>query len=384
MSRKPEIISQSLTEASKSVAPGLLCFDSETTNHGELLELSVFDIEGVERFHQYFKPRAKSWPTDIHHITPEMVSGSKRFFAYRNEIQRLLWSVNYLLGCALSNDLHTLRRYGVRLKDRHKVLDIQDWFWLLNDCSDRRDRRQTGLAAIAAHYGLGFGDLQAHSATADTKLTLACFKAMADDFIRRYVNLKDYPELKNGVNADNLDVLNRLFVEAYKNALQIYRMRNSAGFIGVLRREQGFVFKYTRYEQLDREGLVLSVEVNDRIKAEEDLKRHFESKQVKGYTGHYFLEDSDFEFIRNYTNNIDIETFREREKSTEKTKKPGNSAFDIVRRIFGVKNKGSQSKENATQPEKNVSIQKRKKSVKTRKPSALNAAKRAMRVIKNR
>lgn len=306
----------------KPVKYPLLCFDSETTNHGELLELSVFDMYGNEVYHKYFKPRAKKWPSDIHHITPDMVADCKRFAAHRNEVRNLLNSTRNLVGCALSNDLNTLRRHGVQLSDaQHTVFEIQNWFWLLNDSSGRQDKHQAGLSTIADHYGLSFGDEHAHSATADTRVTLECFKALVADFDSKYGD-ENTPSVEPILSADadaelaaeSLTELNRRYGKAFQYAMQVYRMNNSAGFINVVRREQGYSLKYSRFKPTGNDNIVFSVPVADRVKAEIDLRNHFEPIQLKGFTGIYAMSESDFDYVRNYTNSIDLATFLARQK----------------------------------------------------------------------
>ena len=285
----------------------LLCFDSETTNHGELLELSVFDVAGNEVYHRYFRPHAKNWPSDIHHITPDMVAGAKRFIAHRGEIGYLINGSKFLLGCALSNDIHNLKRHGVETSDGHVVIDIQSWYWLLRDNTDRREKFQTGLAAIGESYGLDFGEGQAHSATADTKLTLECFKAMVDDFNRQFPD-EDGPE----VDLSDERYLNRLvsrFNEEYKKAMQIYRMRNAGGFVSVVRREQGYSLKFHRILPDDTSKYVLSSAVEDRAAAERELRIFLKHKELKGLTGIYDLREVDFDFLRHYTNEMDEEKY---------------------------------------------------------------------------
>lgn len=299
-----------------SIRYPLLCFDTETTNHGELLELAIYDQDGREVFHKYFRPHASHWPVNIHHITPEKVADCKRFIAYRHEVQRLLNSTDHLVGCALSNDLHTLRRYGVNLHGRHKVHDIQKWHWLLNDTSDRHTRLQSGLSNIADHYGLEFTNEGPHSATADTKLTLDCFMALVNDFYSRDERVA--PELP--LTAEGMKAVTTDFDNSYLQALQLYRMHNLAGYINVKKREQGYSFKFSRGLPDDNDKYVLSTFVNDRVGAEHDMRDHFASKQVKGFTGFYELDADDFEYIRNYSNQLDLETYLAREKRPFQTK----------------------------------------------------------------
>lgn len=369
----------------------LLCFDSETTNRGELLELSVFDGESNEIFHEYFKPRAKSWPTDIHHISPAQVAGCKNFTAYRKDVRRLLNSASYFVGCALSNDLHTLRRYGIRVKNSVRVFDIQNLFWLLNDTSERLEKQQKGLSAIADHYGLSFGEEQPHSATADTRMTLACFKAMVNDFYDKFPAYRP-DEICENLSVQALQKFSKRFDAEYQRALQVFRMQNSKGFINVVRREQGYSFKYTRFEQTVNDDIVLSLPVTDRVKAEADLREHFFPIQVKGFTGIYNLGDSDFEYIRHYRNTIDLDTFIEREKiikaekdlARERTLK-ASKAVKSARP--SEKNKGNK-KANEPGSDSSGNTGKAKSSKKSRnshsKPSLLRAGTRAMRSAKKK
>lgn len=300
----------------------LLCLDSETTNHGELLELSVFDITGKEVFHSYFRPRAKNWPTEIHHITPEMVASSKSFGASRYRLQRLFNKTTFILGCAVSNDLHTLERYGVKLSNKHIIFDIQNFYWLLNDKSGRREKNQTGLAAIASHYGLGFVDGHQHSATADTRLTVECFRALVKHFTGEEV-----PETFEGL----LELKSR-YDQAYGIAMCEFRMRNLAGFVNVVKREQGFSLKFTRFRSTTDRQIVLIVPVEDRVKAEKELREKLFERQIKGFTGIYDLDAHHFEFISNYKNKIELEEFLARENEKTTNSKNFNSSRTISKK----------------------------------------------------
>lgn len=311
ITRKRKLRHRAKSSVSQNIVYPFLCFDSETTNHGELLELAIYDPAGNEIFHEYFRPHATKWPEEIHHITPEKVASCKRFIAHRHNIQKILNSTNYFVGCALSNDLHSLKRYGVKLHGRHRVHDIQSWYWLLNDDSDRHTKLQTGLAAIADTYSLGFGEDAPHSATADTKLTLHCFEALVEDFYRR--KNTETPEFERPFTNDFMKEMTSDFDKSYQEALQYYRMHNTAGYINVKKREQGYSFKYTRTLPSTQDLYLFSVPVNDRVGAEIDLRNHFYEKQIKGFTGIYDLDENDFNYIRNYRNEIDIEIFRARE-----------------------------------------------------------------------
>lgn len=312
----------------------LLCFDSETTNHGELLELSVFDAAGVEVYHKYFRPHAKTWPSDIHHISPEMVADCKRFIAHRGEISRMLNDVKYLLGCAISNDIHNLRRHGVNLNERHIAIDIQTWFWLLKDSTDRREKYQTGLAAIGQAYGLDFGEEKQHSATADTRLTLACFQALVDDFNRQFPDLTG--EEPNISDERYLGRLITRFKVEYKKALQVYKMRNAGGYVSVIKREQGYSLKFHRLLPEDCSRYVMSIKVGDRNLAEQELRHFLKSRELKGLTGIYDLQEAEFEFLRNYTNEMD-EVKYIASKTSNRQSESSRSVVKAVRRALSLR-----------------------------------------------
>ena len=307
--RKRRLRRKAQSSLQRGVFYPFLCFDTETTNHGELLELAIYDPEGNVVFHEYFRPHASKWPTNIHHITPEMVAGSKRFIAYRQEVQRILNSTNHLVGCALSNDLGTLKRYGVKFHGHHVVHDIQSWFWLLNDDSERRLRKQTGLASIAEHYGLSFGGEMPHSATADTNLTLRCFKALVNDFYSRSLSVP-CPEF----DVNSIGRITEDYLKAFDVAMDWYGLRNAGGYVNVVARERGFSFRFSHSLPADESKYVFSVPVNDRQGAERDLKHRFESKMLRGFTGIYDLDAEDLRFVREFSNEIDFDTFVARKK----------------------------------------------------------------------
>ncbi|MCH5220508.1 MAG: 3'-5' exonuclease [Muribaculaceae bacterium] len=353
----------------------LLCFDCETTVHGELLELSVYDLRGNEVYHEYFKPRSKKWPTDIHHITPEQVKDCKPFKAHRREIQKLLSSTHFLLGCALNNDLRILQRHGVCLSQRnHTVLDVQSWYWLLDDPSQWKTRQQTGLAAIAEHYGVDFGSGHAHSASADTRVTLECFRRMVEIFEERYPD--------NGTDAqmvlsghDNLEDtqaslqrLNKRYQQAYERAMQHHAMYNAGGYVNVIQREQGYSIKCSKGMLIATPNVIFSHEVNDREKAEKELREYFVHKQLKGLTGIFSLDSADFDYIKAYRNEIDQNKYLKALAVKEESAKhrQGKASENLL------------PKKTATDQKRTTSATRSRKS----RPSKMRAATQAMRVAK--
>lgn len=300
-----------------------VCFDCETTNHGELLELSVHDLQGNEVYHSYYKPRARTWPTDIHHITPAMVSDSHKFAKSRRQVARLVCTPRYLIGCALSNDLGILRRHGVTFPGNQTIIDIQRLHWLVNDTSGRKEYNQTGLSAIAAHYGLGFGEGHAHSASADTRLTLECFNALVRDFDRTYPHGEALPQV---LEARHLGDLVKRIDTCMQDAMIQYRMNNAGAYVSLKMRSLAdgtlhHTLKFGKTRPEPDDTLVCVIKVQDRVQAERDLRRLFAPRQIKGYTGFYDLDAADIDAFMAYTNSIDTATYlqhrRERTKELE-------------------------------------------------------------------
>ena len=351
----------------------LLCLDCETTVHGELLELSVYDIAGNEVYHRYFKPRAKKWPTDIHHITPEQVRNCNNFRSHRAEVRKLLASTHYLVGCALNNDLRILQRNGVTLPQHSfTVLDIQNWYWLMDDPGRWHTRTQTGLAAIAETYGVDFGNGHAHSASADTMVTLECLRRMMKKFDETYPD--DTSTVDSLLHAtgdtaalqDGLHRLNARFRNAYDMAMQHYAMYNAGGYINVLKREQGYSLKYSKGELTVTPNVVFSVPVEDRELAEQELREHFLDKQVRGLTGIYAMDQADFEYIKSYRNAVDP------------------SKYLKTRREKPEKGAGQQKEKASLLPQRPVEVKKPTPKPKTRRVSKTRAATHAMRVAKKK
>lgn len=220
----------------------------------------------------------------------------------------------FLVGCAISNDLNNLRRHGIDLPaDNFTIFETQNWYWLLNDDSDRNTKNQAGLSTMADTYHVSFGDKGPHSATADTDTTLKVFRCLVEHFAHRYDNEQATsafnPDIDNAELTKTLSTLNADFIKAYTDAMHVYRMRNAGGYLSVHRRENGYSIKGHHLEPVDNPDIVMSVVVGDRKNGEIELRKHFEDKTVKGFTGIFALDNDDFEFIRNYTNTVDADKF---------------------------------------------------------------------------
>ncbi|MCM1111456.1 MAG: exonuclease domain-containing protein, partial [Clostridium sp.] len=108
----------------------IICMDAETTDRGEMLELSVFSFDGSEIYHHYFKPaNARRWRTDIHHITPAMVADKPTAARCLPRIQSVIDDATHILGFAVDNDIRILEHSGVRRFERKRVIEVRQWYW---------------------------------------------------------------------------------------------------------------------------------------------------------------------------------------------------------------------------------------------------------------
>lgn len=272
----------------------IICFDTEMANGYELLELSVLDGDGAVIFHKYFKPKCRSWSPKIHHITPAMVKGLPSVSAYRSEIQSIMDSADYMVGCAIQNDLRVLRRAGIRFADHPPVIDVQPMYWMLY-CQDvSGEYSQTSLEHITERCCVRVNADEVHTATGDARVTLRCFDIMLDDFITWYA-----PALRSAPLATR--------VKAYLAALDIakekYMAEFARGFASLVRQDDGtFSFKFNRIICSDNPNIVLTIAVKDRRKAESDLRRMFSRKRRHGSGATYNLTDKDIAKFAAYSN----------------------------------------------------------------------------------
>jgi DNA polymerase-3 subunit epsilon len=149
----------------------------------EILQIAIIDNDGIVLFHDSFKPEISSaWPVaqDIHHISPEDVAKKLPFSARLEEVQSIINRVPFLVAYNIAFDLGFLQGSGISLNRKPCVCVMEVFARMFG----RRRRYGNGhqwqsLTSCAAYFGLV--NERPHDALSDARLTLACFKAMAND-----------------------------------------------------------------------------------------------------------------------------------------------------------------------------------------------------------
>lgn len=274
----------------------ILCLDAEFTDNEEILELSIFNDREQEIYHSYFKPQtAESWNVEIHHITPEMVVNEPSFEDKRAEIQKLLDDADFITGFAVKNDLKVLTREGVKGLNKKNTIDVQDMYWY------QRGRKEgmspyslPSLVACAEALGLDYNEEVAHAADADTEATVRCFNILIDEFMTQ----NQIAEKENVIEA---------FLKEIAGAHDEYDASMANGFIRLIKTPSGYKFKFSRFEEEEKEGKVLEVAVKDRFKAEYDMRKLYKKKELPGKFGTYKLTEKNIEDIKSYENEYNKE-----------------------------------------------------------------------------
>lgn len=275
-----------------------MCLDAEFTENEELLELSVFNLNGREIYHRFFKPeKTNIWRTDIHHITPEMVAEELPFSKRRDEVQTLLDSSFALTGFAVGNDLRVLSRSGIGGMETKRIIDVKDMYWYLRGIKDEMSPFSVPSLLICANaLGLDFKEEEAHSASADTEATLRCFNLLFEEF-------------KNceGIGMEDEDIVD-LFAGKIERAKACFVEESAKGFVKVYR--QGDTYKIKFSHQRDSEStkaLIVEIEVADRYKAEYEIKKLLKKKELPDKWGIYKLTPKLLEQVKGYKNTYDAE-----------------------------------------------------------------------------
>ena len=275
----------------------VICLDAEFTENEELLELSVFNTDGNEIYHRFYKPEnITTWRTDIHHITPEMVANEAPFSGCREEVQRLIDSSFALTGFAVGNDLRVLSRSGIGGLETKRMIDVKDMYWYLRGIKeDMSPFAVPSLLICANSLGLEFGEDEAHSASADTEATLRCFRLLFDEFREG-----------EGAGMDDSDVVD-LFAGKIERAKANFVEESARGFIKVYKLGDQYKVKFGRQRDAEPKGLVAEVEVADRYKAEYEIRKLLKKKELPDKWGVYKLTPKLLSDVKNYTNSYDAE-----------------------------------------------------------------------------
>ncbi|MDE5883368.1 MAG: hypothetical protein K2H60_16725 [Muribaculaceae bacterium] len=275
----------------------IICLDAEFTETEELLELSIFNLEGNEIYHRFYKPEnIDDWRTDIHHITPEMVADEMPFSKRKDEVQRLLDSSFALTGFAVGNDMRVLSRSGIAGLETKRVLDVKDMYWYLRGIQEQMNPFSVPSLLICANaLGLEFSEDEAHSASADTEATLRCFNLLFSEF-----------KSAEGEGMADEDVVD-MFAAKIERAKANYIEETAKGYVKIYKQGDTYKIKYSHTPDSEPKGLIAEIEVADRYKAEYEIKKLLKKKELPDRWGIYKLTPKLLEQVKNYKNTYDAE-----------------------------------------------------------------------------
>lgn len=276
----------------------MLFIDCEFVDNQEIIELSVWNLQGREVYHKFFKPAGISkWPTSmaIHHITPADVKNAPSFASSLPEIQRLFDRSRYIIGFATGGDIAHLTNMGVRgLGDKH-IIDVKQMYWLYYGRQAGMDYYSLpGLGRCAEDLGISFGDRGAHSASEDTLVTLRCFEALTD-----CIEGKPYADRSEEGFLKAMES----YMEEFAREKENYERQRAIGWMIVTALPDGlYRVQFKRAEPEESPELALKVKVNDMAKAESDLHVQLQKRQTPNRRGVYRLTKSDLRKLSLYTN----------------------------------------------------------------------------------
>lgn len=235
-----------------------ICFDAEFARGMEMLELSIIDVRGRLMYQQRFKPRRyRTWSSEIHHITPEMVAGAPSFSSARRRIQPIIDRCRYVMGFAVrENDMAKMKRQYVQGLDSKRVLELRDWFWLCHGREAGLDYMQgISLRRCCEELGVGHDDGMAHSAAYDACVTLECFRILFDRFVGKYGAERKYERFGDVVAH---------FESVFKKYKHEYDCSLAAGYCVIERAGKSYLVKSSREFPAVGEDTVECIAVADR------------------------------------------------------------------------------------------------------------------------
>ncbi len=274
----------------------IICLDAEFAENEELLELSMFDVSGKEIYHEFYKPeKISEWRTDIHHITPEMVSDKPHFNAVRHKVQNILDKAFAVTGFAVDNDLRVLSRSGILGLEDKRVIDVKYMYWYLKGIpQDMSPFSVPSLISCAGNLGLDYCEDIAHSASADTEATLQCFNILLSEFRK---NMEQVPN----------DGIVDAFIEEIKKAKAKFVEDSAKGVVRIYKFKEFYRLQFSRSSDETEKGAIAEIPVADRYKAEYDIKKKLKKKEVPDKRNVYKLTSKMIEDIRGYKNEYEAE-----------------------------------------------------------------------------
>ncbi|MDE6027411.1 MAG: hypothetical protein K2G23_05030 [Muribaculaceae bacterium] len=276
----------------------ILFIDAEFVDNQEVIELSVWNLEGREVYHSFFKPaEIKEWPISeaVHHISPADVKHCASFVRCRQDIQAIFDRAEYIVGFATKGDIAHLSKSGIKGLDKKRVIDIKQMFWLYIGIDRDYDYYGIpGLSRVSEMLGVEFGEKGAHSASEDTLVTLKCFNALAS-------MIPDNPYA--GHTEEDFKRAMTQFEQEFALAKDAYERKKAHGWIHILKGEGGmYKLLFKRKEPEASPQLVGKIEVGDISKAEADILARFQRKMLQGNRSLFRLSKNDLKALQAYTN----------------------------------------------------------------------------------
>lgn len=275
----------------------VICLDAEFADNEELLELSVYNLRGEEVYHSYFLPeKIDNWRTDIHHITPEMVAGKPTFQEESGVVQKLIDNCFAITGFAVDNDLRVLTRSGITGIGEKLTIDVKDMYWYMRGrIQELSPYAVPSLITCAQTLGIDFGIDTAHSASADTYATLECYNILFAEFTDK---IEERVAEEESVN---------LFLDRIEKAKAQYIKDSAKGFVRLIQTKGNYRILYSRVSDNKEKGLIAEIAVEDRYKAEYDLRKLLKKKELPDKKNHYKLTSNHIAAIKTYHNQYDID-----------------------------------------------------------------------------
>lgn len=278
-----------------------ICLDTEFVNNISIIELSVFSISGREMCHRLFRPaRDVRWtaPPDKLKITPEMVANEPTFRQTLTKIQPIFDRARFIIGYAIDNDIKMLRKEGVEGLDDITHIEVRDLYWLVRGRYSGVDLYGVpNLIAITNELGMTFDEGEAHFASSDTRATLFCFHKLIQELCDSVGESYDPANPNNALS---------LFQREFTIAKKQYLREQAHGYAWFVETPKGYKLKVSRTPPGPE--ITTFAETADRARAEYDILKFVSRREIPGAYGHYRLKESDFSFLRNYTNNYDEES----------------------------------------------------------------------------
>lgn len=294
-----------------------ICFDTESAQGRfrgqfieELIEISILNANKENIFYHRFKPQQlRRWSTSVHHITPTMVKDSPSVVQYRENIEQIVKSADYVIGFSLIDDFKALRKAGVKNIDEVKCIELRNLYWY---CIGRHENISfysgPGLTQCADRLNVVVDVEGVHTADGDTHVTLDLFFALMNLF---HEQEKPGTTMPHHDSPEFIDLIH-LMLTRIDEAKYEYDRDMASGYILVVPAEGGYRFIHSKNDSRENEEPVLVLPVKARRRAAYELESMFNKKRVLN-SKIFRLNAQDLKTIEGYTNEFD-----DKEKMYEK------------------------------------------------------------------